>query len=269
MLWPQPPEPKFCSPGGLLCRRSQSSGCPHGPKKGRNTASAHTDMTARARGQPARHQQTEPCDKQQGRHLQASEHRRPGSPSGRTPWTSCPVTWLFGVERQGEAEASGRGAAGEVPGREQLSAPASPHLLEPQEGGLQGRVGARNGALLSGTRHLCPCGQDLRADGTHAQTPGPEPLATRQGLSRLVDRAAFSCRCAAPLALRVPILPGPSEEEAGLCAASRRAQREQEEDRGWTWRSLKKQGPWSGSFRSRIHLGDSAEKRGSGHGQKR
>lgn len=45
--------------------------------------------------------------KQQEQRLQALVLGRLGSPSGRTPWTSCPVTWLFGVETGGRRRRPG------------------------------------------------------------------------------------------------------------------------------------------------------------------
>lgn len=173
MLWPQPPEPKFCGPGGLLSRRSQSSGCPHSPEKGQkhSICFSHRHDGPCTGGSQHGHQQTEPRDKQQGRRLQASEHRRPGSPSGRTPWTSCPVTWLFGVETGGKPRRLGEELrwGGPVAESSPVSTSQSPRPLEPQEGGLQGRVtGKERGSAVWCLSTSAP------ADRTCVET-GPMP----------------------------------------------------------------------------------------------
>lgn len=96
-------------PGGLFHWGPQSSGCSCSPEKGKKQGSCFpcTDMRACAqKGQPAQmhgqKQTSTSSDTSSRSSLQALVHGRLGSPSGRTPWTSCPVTWLFGVETGGK-----------------------------------------------------------------------------------------------------------------------------------------------------------------------
>lgn len=82
-------------------------------KKVRNRAAASHAQTRGPvhRGQPAQmhgQKQTTTSSDRSGRSSTSSLGAgRLGSPSGRTPWTSCPVTWLFGVETGGRPRRPG------------------------------------------------------------------------------------------------------------------------------------------------------------------
>lgn len=65
-------------------------------QRGRSSTDIWTEADSDLKGQ-----------KQQEQHLQALVLGRLGSPSVRTPWTSCPVTWLFGVETGGRLRRPG------------------------------------------------------------------------------------------------------------------------------------------------------------------
>lgn len=99
---------------------------PSEPKKGRNTASAsHADTRPVCRGAAREEVRTE-----------AAASLGLGSPSGRTPWTSCPVTWLFGVETGGRPRCPGEVRRWGGPAAESSrSAPASLRRPESWEGG--------------------------------------------------------------------------------------------------------------------------------------
>lgn len=146
---------------------------PSEPKKGRNTASAsHADTRPVCRGAAREEVRTE-----------AAASLGLGSPSGRTPWTSCPVTWLFGVETGGRPRCPGEARRWGGPAAESSrSAPASLRRPESWEGGPGCRADfqARGGAL----RRPAPRGRwDLRPDSWSGASSFPWWLLSRPSLS--------------------------------------------------------------------------------------
>lgn len=88
-----------------LDRRAQNA---HRAQKGKETERLlpHTDARASTDARTEADSDFK-GQKQQEQRLQALVLGRLGSPSGRTPWTSCPVTWLFGVETGGRRRRPG------------------------------------------------------------------------------------------------------------------------------------------------------------------
>lgn len=115
---------------------------------------------------------------------------------------------------RGEAEASGRGASlGRSCGREQSRqhqpVPSSARAAGGRASGTCYGQGAGLCCLVPW--HLCPRGQDLRGDRTHAQTPGPEPPTACWGLSRSGGQGSLFLQMYQPLSSPGPHSPWASE----------------------------------------------------------
>ena len=106
-----------------------------------------------------------------------------------------------------------RSFAGEVLWQRAVpSAPASPLSARAAGGQASGTCCGQGAGLCCPVPwHLCPWGQDLRGDRTHAQTPGPEPPTACWGLSRSGGQGSLSLQMYQPLGSPGPHSPRASE----------------------------------------------------------
>lgn len=114
---------------------------------------------------------------------------RLGSPSGRTPWTSCPVTWLFGVETGGRPRCPGEELWGL-----RWGGPVAESSRQSVQASTLRRGAGRPAARAVGGSRLFPGEDESTLSGPRGKSGpawGPEPASrdSSSSASRFTQRA--------------------------------------------------------------------------------